>query len=114
MRFGHRNLAMEASTLSQQHPMQNRLEKWDETRDNLRLTMERRMFGLGAPMRTLMERRVVEYVSFANQMRDRGECLLIVWLFYSEPTLSRSASDSNGWTLQGSFRSASRHTKRKR
>lgn len=48
--------------------MQNRLEKWDETRDNLKLTMERNLFGLGAPMRTLMERRVVEHVSPANKV----------------------------------------------
>ncbi|UZJ54372.1 hypothetical protein CBS101457_003692 [Exobasidium rhododendri] len=61
MRYGPRNLATEASSMSQQHPMQSRLEKWDETRDNLKLTMQRNMFGLGAPIRTLMERRVVEH-----------------------------------------------------
>jgi proteasome maturation protein len=43
--------------------MQNRLEKWDETRDNLKLTMQRNMYGIGAPIRTLMERKIVEYVS---------------------------------------------------
>jgi len=67
MRYGPRNLATEASSMSRQHPMQHRLEKWDETRDNLKLTMQRNMFGLGAPIRTLMERRVVEHVSEAKR-----------------------------------------------
>ena len=66
MRYGPRSLATEASSVSRQHPMQNRLEKWDETRDNLKLTMQRNMFGLGAPIRTLMERRVVGHVSEKN------------------------------------------------
>lgn len=74
MRFGPRNLAVEASSMSQQHPMQNRLDKWDETRDNLALTMQRNLYGLGAPVRTLMERRVVEQVSHSGAANGVGNC----------------------------------------
>lgn len=62
MRHGPRNLAHEHSTTSH-HPMQQRLERWDETRDNLKLTMARNMYGMGAPIRTMMERKAVAYVS---------------------------------------------------
>lgn len=63
MRHGQRNLATEVSSSSMQHPLQHRLENWDATRDNLKLTMQRNMFGMAAPIRTLMERRIVEHVS---------------------------------------------------
>lgn len=45
--------------------MQQRLEQWDETRDNFKLTMARNMYGMGAPIRTMMERKAVAYVSRA-------------------------------------------------
>lgn len=61
MRHGQRNLATEVSSSSVQHPLQHRLESWDATRDNLKLTMQRNMFGMAAPIRTLMERRIVEH-----------------------------------------------------
>ncbi|SPO41849.1 related to UMP1 - proteasome maturation factor [Pseudozyma flocculosa] len=60
LRFGPQNLH-HTTSLSTAHPAQNRLEKWDETRDNLNLTMQRNLFGLGAPVRTLMERRIVSH-----------------------------------------------------
>lgn len=62
MRYGPRSLAEEASAASVQHPLQQRLERWEETRDTLKLTMQRNMFGMAAPIRTLMERRIVEHV----------------------------------------------------
>ncbi|CAO1614214.1 unnamed protein product [Sympodiomycopsis kandeliae] len=60
LRHGHRNLASEHSA-STHHPMQQRLEKWDETRDNFKMTMARNMYGMGAPIRTMMERKIVSY-----------------------------------------------------
>ncbi|PWN53888.1 hypothetical protein IE53DRAFT_404419 [Violaceomyces palustris] len=60
IRYGQRNLQHETSNANQ-HPIQNRLELWDETRDNLKLTMHRNVFGLGAPVRTLMERKLVSH-----------------------------------------------------
>ncbi|KAK0547001.1 hypothetical protein OC846_005030 [Tilletia horrida] len=57
---GPRSLAYEHSSAAQ-HPIQNRLEKWDETRDNFKLTVMRNTFGIGAPMRVLMERELVSH-----------------------------------------------------
>ena len=37
--------------------------QWDETQRNLKLTMHRNIYGLHAPMRQLMERKIVSYVS---------------------------------------------------
>lgn len=36
--------------------------QWDETQRNLKLTMHRNIYGLHAPMRQLMERKLVSYV----------------------------------------------------
>ncbi|CAD6980389.1 unnamed protein product [Tilletia controversa] len=55
---GPRSLAFENSTATQ-HPLQNRLEQWDETRDTFKLTVMRNTFGIGAPMRVMMEREVI-------------------------------------------------------
>lgn len=63
MRFGPRSLAHETSASATQHPLQHRLEQWDETRDNFKLTTMRNIYGIGAPVRTLMERRIVGHVS---------------------------------------------------
>ncbi|KAK0522269.1 hypothetical protein OC834_004900 [Tilletia horrida] len=57
---GPRSLAFETSS-AMQHPLQNRLEQWDETRDNFKLTVMRNTFGIGAPMRIMMEREVISH-----------------------------------------------------
>lgn len=36
--------------------------QWEETQDNLKLTMARNVQGLHAPMRILMERKIVGFV----------------------------------------------------
>ncbi|KIJ45098.1 hypothetical protein M422DRAFT_29949 [Sphaerobolus stellatus SS14] len=40
-------------------PLQKRLEGWEETQDQLKLSMQRNMFGLHMPARQLMERKIV-------------------------------------------------------
>jgi hypothetical protein len=40
------------------------LPQWEETQDNLKLTLQRNLHGLHAPMRLLMERKIVGLVSF--------------------------------------------------
>ena len=96
--------------MSQQHPMQNRLEKWDETRDNLTLTMQRNMYGLGAPIRTLMERRVVEQVS-----HSRAQTVLVIAAEHrTEPPLCCFTILTAGWSHQGPVGLAPRHSQRKR
>jgi len=44
--------------------------QWESTQDNLKLTLERNVFGMGLPMRKLMERKLVTSVR-------------IPWLYYS-------------------------------
>lgn len=68
MRHGPKNVLHDVSTASH-HPIQNRLENWEATRDNLKLTMQRNIHGLGAPAHTLMERKIVSYVSIAPLVR---------------------------------------------
>jgi hypothetical protein len=46
------------SGLSLTHPIQ-----WEETQDNLKLSMQRNIYGLHAPMRSLMERKIVADVT---------------------------------------------------
>ncbi|GAA5880858.1 hypothetical protein JCM16303_005147 [Sporobolomyces ruberrimus] len=48
-----------ASEISVKHPLQSRLGNWDQTRENLQMTLERNMFGLHAPVRLMMERQIV-------------------------------------------------------
>ncbi|KOS15387.1 hypothetical protein Malapachy_2061 [Malassezia pachydermatis] len=58
MRHGLRSLHSETAAASY-HPIQHRLEQWDDTQRQWKLTMQRNMFGMGAPMRTMMERHFV-------------------------------------------------------
>ncbi|KAI0063121.1 proteasome maturation factor UMP1 [Artomyces pyxidatus] len=58
LKYGPRSLASEIKTTSS---LRNRLEHWDETQDNFRLTMERDLYGIHAPMRKLMERKIVSF-----------------------------------------------------
>ncbi|CAG8472340.1 2052_t:CDS:2 [Paraglomus occultum] len=44
------------------HPLENRLARWEETQTNLKLTFERRIFGLHAPMRRMMEKKIVSNI----------------------------------------------------
>ncbi|KAJ8593585.1 proteasome maturation factor UMP1 [Rhizopogon salebrosus TDB-379] len=53
--YGLRSFATEAS----KNGFESRLANWEETQDNLKLTMLRDLHGLHAPMRLLMERRIV-------------------------------------------------------
>ncbi|OCB86433.1 hypothetical protein A7U60_g6554 [Sanghuangporus baumii] len=55
LRYGPRNLASEAKARSD---IQHRLEKWEETQDNLKLQLQRDLYGMGAPIRLMMERKI--------------------------------------------------------
>jgi len=55
LQYGLRNISTETS----KDGFENRLAKWQETQDNLKLNMLRDLHGLHAPMRLLMERRIV-------------------------------------------------------
>ncbi|GAA5942205.1 hypothetical protein JCM1841_006095 [Sporobolomyces salmonicolor] len=56
MRYGLRSLAAEVQV---KHPLESRLGQWEETRENLHMTLERNMYGVHAPVRQMMERTLV-------------------------------------------------------
>lgn len=56
LQYGPRSIATEVKTVS---PIRHRLENWEQTQDNLKLTMQRNIDGLHAPVRLLMERKIV-------------------------------------------------------
>nr|VWO94647.1 Cytochrome P450 3A13 [Ganoderma boninense] len=56
LKHGPRSLAAEVSQTS---TARNRLENWEATQDNMKLQMQRQLFGLHMPMRILMERKIV-------------------------------------------------------
>ncbi|KAH8917059.1 proteasome maturation factor UMP1 [Atractiella rhizophila] len=58
LRYGPRSLLTE---ISGKHPLQGRIEKWEETQDNLKLTMMRDLYGIHAPVRLLMERKMASF-----------------------------------------------------
>ena len=56
LQYGPRSLAAEVSS---SNDFQDRLSKWEETQDNLKLTLQRNLYGLHVPMRIMMERKAV-------------------------------------------------------
>ncbi|TRM62891.1 proteasome maturation factor UMP1 [Schizophyllum amplum] len=58
LQYGPRTLATE---INKGDGFQHRLENWAETQDNLKLSMQRNVYGLHAPMRLLMERKIVSH-----------------------------------------------------
>lgn len=58
MRHGLRSLQAETAA-SSYHPVQHRLEHWDAMQRNWKLATHRNVFGLGMPVRTMMERKIV-------------------------------------------------------
>ncbi|OJT11173.1 Proteasome maturation factor UMP1 [Trametes pubescens] len=56
LQYGPRSLATE---VRKNGAVKDRLENWEATQDNLKLQMQRQLFGLHMPMRILMERKLV-------------------------------------------------------
>ncbi|KAG6333287.1 hypothetical protein ID866_5805 [Astraeus odoratus] len=56
LRYGPRSIAAEIKSSS---GLEHRLAHWEETQDNLKMTMLRDLYGLHTPARVLMERKVV-------------------------------------------------------
>jgi len=56
LRYGPRSLATEIKSTS---AIQQRLERWEEVQDQLKLTLQRNMYGLHMPVRQMMERKIV-------------------------------------------------------
>ncbi|KAJ3524116.1 hypothetical protein NM688_g8617 [Phlebia brevispora] len=58
--YGPRSLATEIKSTGAT-TIRDRLDNWEATQDNLKLTMQRNAFGLHMPVRQLMERQLVGY-----------------------------------------------------
>ncbi|KAG8833142.1 hypothetical protein FRC17_011262 [Serendipita sp. 399] len=56
LRHGPRTLASQHNNRS---ALQNRLENWERTQDELKLNLYRNVYGLHAPVRLMMERKLV-------------------------------------------------------
>ncbi|KIM21998.1 hypothetical protein M408DRAFT_333120 [Serendipita vermifera MAFF 305830] len=56
LRYGPRTLASQHNNRS---AIQNRLENWEQTQDDLKLNLYRNVYGLHAPVRLMMERKLV-------------------------------------------------------
>ncbi|KAH8120685.1 proteasome maturation factor UMP1-domain-containing protein [Phellopilus nigrolimitatus] len=56
LQYGPRSLATEARAQSQ---LKQRLDNWEETQDDLKLNIQRDLYGLHAPVRLMMERKIV-------------------------------------------------------
>jgi proteasome maturation protein len=56
LQYGPRSIAAETKSRGD---IEHRLSRWEETQDNLKLTMLRNLYGVHAPARLLMERKIV-------------------------------------------------------
>ncbi|KAG0268036.1 hypothetical protein DFQ27_007665 [Actinomortierella ambigua] len=56
MRFGIRQISTEVST---RHPLEHRLDQWESTQEELKLTMARNTYGMHMPIKLTMERELV-------------------------------------------------------
>ncbi|KAK9762001.1 hypothetical protein K7432_012666 [Basidiobolus ranarum] len=56
LRHGFKSVASEVTA---GHPLEAKLKNWDETQTNLKLNMQRQLYGIHAPVRILMERDIV-------------------------------------------------------
>lgn len=57
LRYGPKTIAEDVRTIGS--GLKQRLENWEETQDALKLTIQRNTYGMHAPMRLLMERKLV-------------------------------------------------------
>ncbi|RKP23493.1 proteasome maturation factor UMP1-domain-containing protein, partial [Syncephalis pseudoplumigaleata] len=56
LRYGPATLA---TSVQAGHPLEHRLAQWDDTQMNARWTLQRRIFGVHAPVRQMMEQSLV-------------------------------------------------------
>lgn len=53
-----------ASQLNNRHPLEGRVQNWEDTQHNTRLEMYRRVFGAGEPIKRTMELNIIEASDF--------------------------------------------------
>lgn len=50
--------------MNNRHPLEGRVQNWEETQYNTRLEMYRRVFGAGEPIKRTMELNIIESTDF--------------------------------------------------
>lgn len=53
-----------ASQVNNRHPLEGRVKNWEETQQQTRMEMYRRVFGAGEPIRREMEMQIVDATDF--------------------------------------------------
>lgn len=67
-----------SSQLNDRHPLQSRLQNWEETQRNRQLEQYRQIFGIAEPMKRVMELEIVDRTDFnpLNQSSLHRDILL--------------------------------------
>lgn len=76
--------------------------QWEETQDSLRLNLARNMFGMHAPMRQLMERKIVASVrlrAFSTRPLIVTRYLVFVSLLICRTFLGRTSISIFSWVV---------------
>ncbi|EGG00185.1 uncharacterized protein MELLADRAFT_93810 [Melampsora larici-populina 98AG31] len=82
--------ASASHSLAPRHPLENRLAEWNETRDNFQLTMQRDLYGMGAPLRLMMERDLVRQNTIALPGRVQPSNIHLDILMGRDETINES------------------------
>ncbi|CAR28919.1 hypothetical protein ZYGR_0U02780 [Zygosaccharomyces rouxii] len=90
----------QSSQLSNRHPLEARLQNWEETQRKRQLEQYRQIFGIAEPMKRVMDLKLVEQTDFnpLNQSNLHRDILLnkdssIDWEdVYGEPLVSQSGN----------------------
>ncbi|PAV21801.1 proteasome maturation factor UMP1 [Pyrrhoderma noxium] len=94
LQHGLRSLAAEAN---QQSAFKHRLDNWEETQDNLKLTLQRNLYGIHAPVRLAMERKIVS-TSFHMPALPRSNIHLDILMGRDETVDVTDVFDERGTT----------------
>lgn len=57
-----------ASQLNGRHPLEGRIQNWEDTQQETKLEMYRRVFGAGEPIKRTMELNIVDATDFKPQL----------------------------------------------
>ncbi|KAI9596656.1 proteasome maturation factor UMP1 [Syncephalis fuscata] len=101
LRYGPASIA---TSIGVAHPLEHRLKEWDETQMNARMTLQRRIFGVHAPVRQLMEQSIVSTTRRhptlpssnlgMDILRGRDETIDVEDIF-SDPAMSTDMLDAS-------------------
>ncbi|CAH7690097.1 proteasome maturation factor UMP1-domain-containing protein [Phakopsora pachyrhizi] len=75
---------------SKTHPLENRLKGWDATQDEFKLKLKAEIFGVGFPMRMMMERRMIRQTDVPLPGRSTSSNLHLDILLGKDETLDES------------------------